>query len=68
MLFAALIQIVIALVILGVGLWAVSELPMDDAIRKWIRVLVIVGVVIYILFVLIGLLAAVGPVYPYPHR
>ena len=38
-----LINVLIALVIVGVILWGVSQIPMDETIRKVIRVIVVVG-------------------------
>lgn len=50
-----LIQIVIALLIVGVVLWAVQALPgIDPTIKQIIRVVVIVFVVIYMLYLLMG--------------
>ena len=48
------IQIVIALVIVGLILWVVQQIPMDPTIARIIRVVVIVFVVIWLLYVLAG--------------
>lgn len=61
---APLIQIVIALVIIGLVLWVIQQIPMDAAIARIIRVVIVVAVVIWLLSVLVGWLPAVGP-YPY---
>ena len=60
-----LIQIVVALVIVGLVLWVVSQIPMDPTIARIIRVVVIVFVVVWLLYVLMGLFAGGGfPVIP----
>jgi hypothetical protein len=64
---AALINIVVVLAIVGLILWGVSQIPMDPAIAKVIRVVVIVFVFIYLLYFLVGLLPPTVGVYPY-HR
>ncbi len=51
---SALISIVIALVIIGVVLWAVQQLPIDDTIRVVIRVVVVLFAVLWLLGVLTG--------------
>jgi type IV secretory pathway TrbL component len=51
-----LIQIVIGLVIVGVILWALTQFPIDETIARLIRVVVVVFAVIYLLYVLTGLL------------
>jgi hypothetical protein len=45
----SLIGLVIVLVIAGILLWAVGQIPMDATIAKLIRVVVIVVVVIWLL-------------------
>jgi hypothetical protein len=64
----ALINIVVALVIVGLVLWAVQQIPMDPAIAKIIRVIVIVVVCIYLLYFLLGLLPPGGRFFPYSSR
>lgn len=49
-----LIQLVIALVVIGLLLWVVQQIPMDPAIARIIRVVVIVLTVIWLLYVLTG--------------
>ena len=49
-----LISIVVALVIVGLILWVISQVPMDPTIARIIRVVVIVFVVIWLLYVLMG--------------
>ncbi len=63
---AFLVQILIVLVIVGLVLWAVSQIPMDPTIARIIRVVVIVFVCIWLIYVLAGLLP--GTVQPLPHR
>ena len=67
---ALLLQVIVALVIVGLVLWVVSQIPMDPTIAKIIRVVVIVFVSIWLLYLVIGLLGGMpgpGP-YPYPYR
>jgi uncharacterized membrane protein YwzB len=56
-----LIQVVLALVIVGIVLWGLSQLPIDPAIAKFIRVAIIVFVAIWLVYILAGLLG--GPVH-----
>lgn len=51
-----LVQIVIGLVIVGVVLWALTQFPIDATIAKLIRVVIVVFAVIYLLYVLSGLI------------
>jgi hypothetical protein len=44
-----LVSIVITLVIVGLVLWVVQQIPMDAVIARIIRVVVIVCVVLYLL-------------------
>jgi hypothetical protein len=59
---AFLIQIVVVLLVVGLILWAVTQIPMDATIARIIRVVVIVCVVIWLLYVLLGI-AGTGPVF-----
>lgn len=56
-----LIEIIVALVIVGIILWALTQFPIDPMIAKLIRVLVIVVVAIWCCYALLGLAG------PYPH-
>ncbi len=61
----ALINIVVVLAIVGLILWAVSQIPMDPTIAKIIRVVIIVVVCIYLLYFLLALVPGTGwPVLP----
>ena len=60
-----LIQLVITLIIVGLLLYVVNLLPLDANIKQIIRVVVIVFIVIWLLYALMG---AAGPVYPAWHR
>ena len=55
-----LIQIVVALVIVGLVLWVLGQIPMDPTIARIIRVVVIVCVCIWLLYVVVGVLGS-GP-------
>jgi hypothetical protein len=61
-----LIQIVIVLVIVGLLLWVVTQLPIDAAIARIIRVVVIVCVCIWLLYLLAGFAGGI-PTHPTPH-
>jgi len=58
---APLIGILVALVIVGILLWALSQFPIDPTIAKFIRVIVIVVVAIWCLYLLVGLLGGGAP-------
>ncbi len=62
-----LINILVALVIVGILLWALSQFPIDPMISKVIRVIVIVVVSIWCLYLLVGLLGGGAPG-PYFYR
>lgn len=49
-----LLDLVVVLIIIGLLLWAVGQVPMDPTIAKLIRVVVIVAVVIWLLYALVG--------------
>ncbi len=57
-----LISIIVALVIVGIVLWALTQFPIDPTIAKLIRVLVIVIVAIWICYTLLGLAGGVHPI------
>lgn len=62
-----LIEIIVALVIVGVLLWALPQLPIDATIAKIIKVLVIVVVAIWVCYVLVGLASGSGYHHPPLH-
>jgi hypothetical protein len=45
---ATLVSIVVVLVVVGVLLWGLQQLPMDNTLRTIIRVLVIVCAVLFV--------------------
>ena len=51
----ALVWIVVALVLVGIFLWALTQFPIDPTIAKLIKVLVIVVVAIWVCYVLLGM-------------
>lgn len=67
---ASLLNLLVLLIFAGLGLWIVSQIPMDETIRKIIRVIVIVVCVVIAVYFLVGLLGggypliAPAPVYP----
>ncbi len=59
-----LIEIIIVLVIVGLALWIIQQIPMDAVIARIVRVVIIVAVCLYLLYILVGFL----PSAYYPHR
>jgi len=55
-----LVEIVIVLVIVGLALWVIQQIPMDAAIARMIRIVVIVFVALWLLYSLVGFLPAGG--------
>ena len=55
-----LIQIVIALAVIGLVLWVVQQIPMDPTIARIIRVVIIVIVCIWLLSLLGGWFGVYG--------
>lgn len=51
-----LIQILIVLLIVGVILWGIQQFPIDPTIAKFVRVVVVVIVAIWLIVLLAGLL------------
>ena len=49
-----LIQLIVALVVVGLLLWVLSQIPMDPTIARIIRVVVIVFVALWLLQVFTG--------------
>ena len=60
----ALIQVIIALIIVGVVWWAIQQLrplvPLPEPFRKVIYVLLVVVLVLIVVYVLAGLLGVAG--------
>lgn len=59
-----LVEIIIALVIIGLVLWVIQQIPMDATIARIIRVVVVVAVVVWLLTLLVPLLGT----WTYPVR
>ncbi len=59
-----LVTIVIALIVVGLLLWAADSLPIDAAIKQIIRVVVIVAVVLWLLGAVTGYMP---PIWHYRH-
>lgn len=62
-----LIQIIIVLALAGLILWAVQQLPMDATIARLIRVVIVVVVCIWLLYILASLFGTV-PLFSVPTR
>ena len=54
----SIVSLIVVLVIVGVALWAIQQLPMDPTVKTIVRVLVILFVVLWLLSAL-GLLGGV---------
>ncbi len=64
-----LLQIIVALVIVGLVLWVIDQIPMDATIAKVIRIIVIVAVALWLLQLVVGLFSAGGfTLFPAPVR
>ena len=57
-----LIQILIVLLVVGVILWGLTQFPIDPTIMKLIRVVIVVVVAIWLIYVLAGMLGAGHPI------
>lgn len=56
-----LVEILIVLIVVGLLLWVVEQIPMDPAIARIIRVVVIVLVCLWLISVLLGFLPGYAP-------
>ncbi len=54
----SLVSLLILLIVVGLLLWVLEQIPMDAALKRIIRIVAIVIVVLYLLSMLVG----VGPV------
>jgi hypothetical protein len=57
----SIISLIVVLVVIGVALWAIQQIPMDNTVRAIIRVVVILFAVLWLLSAL-GLLGGLGHV------
>ena len=62
-----LIQVIVVLVIVGLLLWIVEQIPMDATIARIIRVVVIVAVCLYLLSLLLSVFGGMT-MFPAPRR
>jgi ABC-type siderophore export system fused ATPase/permease subunit len=51
---AFLIQVLVVLIVVGLALWVVAQIPMDATIARVIRVVIIVLVAIWLIYALLG--------------
>lgn len=49
-----LLSLVVGLIIVGLVLWVIQQIPMDPVIARIVRVVIIVCVVLWLLSVLLG--------------
>jgi hypothetical protein len=57
---ALLVQIVIMLLIAGVVLWGLEQFPLDATIARLIKVVIILVVAIWLIYLLAGMLGGVS--------
>lgn len=62
-----LVPVIVALILAGLILWAITQFPLDATIVKLIRVVVVVCVVLYLINVFFGF-GALGGTYAGHHR
>jgi hypothetical protein len=62
MLLGPILQLVAAIVIVGVVVWGLMQLPIDEMFKKVARVILIVALVIWAVYVLLGMVGA-APVF-----
>lgn len=55
-----LIEILIVLVVIGLAMWILQQIPMDPTIARIIRVVLIVFVALWLLYILVGFLPSGG--------
>jgi uncharacterized membrane protein len=60
-------SIVISLIVIGLLLWLVGLLPIDDTVKRIIQVVVIVCIILWLLSMLAGY-GGSGFIYPPPRR
>lgn len=58
-----LLNILVGLILVGLLLWAISQIPMDPVIARIIRVVVIVLVVIWLLYFIVGGIPGAHPLF-----
>jgi hypothetical protein len=63
-----LIQIIAALVIVGLILWVIQQIPMDPTIARIIRVIVIVVVCLWLVMLLLSIAGGGFTLFPPPYR
>lgn len=62
-----IIQLIVILIVIGVLLWLVNSfIPMDEKIKSILNAVVIIFVVIWLLYILMGMFGT-GPVIPMHH-
>jgi hypothetical protein len=59
-----IIQVIVALAIVGLVLWVIEQIPMDATIARIIRVVVIVAVCIWLLTVLVSVFGGGASLFP----
>ena len=58
---APLIQLIVAIVIVGAILWGINELPLDPTLKNVARVILIVLLVIFAVYTIAGMLGVMLP-------
>ena len=62
-----LIQLLIVLLIVGVILWGIQQFPIDPTIQRMVKVVIIVAVAIYLIYLLASVLGGLPAELP-AHR
>ncbi len=68
MFLGSFLNVIVVLVVVGLALWIIQQIPMDATIAKLIRVVIVVFAAIWLLYFVTGLLGGPGlgvPLYPY---
>ena len=60
---AVLLQVLLVLVVVGLILWGISQFPLDPVIARVIRVVVILFVAIWLVYLLFGLAGGGAPLF-----
>ena len=55
-----LLEIIVVLIVVGLAMWVLQQIPMDPTIARIVRVVIIVAVAIWLLYIVVGLLPSGG--------
>jgi len=60
-----IINVLVVLIIVGLALWVLDQVPIDGTIKRIIRIIVLVLVAVWLIYFLLGFLPAGGSFYPH---